>query len=146
MLSLEASQGADQAYLGKSHRYTQFLRLAFVCFDSCCNKKCLIGSFSWVASFRKSTLQMIIFSLHHCYLKLLVYQVLPIREKKYLVKSLSFWCWHIAIPIPIMEHYFPAVNWKNQCCAISWCKLIKFYSKKNYFCFYILFEMKLTFK
>ena len=46
MLSLEASQGADQAYFGKSQRYTQFLRLAFVYFDSCCNK-CLIERFSW---------------------------------------------------------------------------------------------------
>ena len=46
MISLEASQGADQAYFGKSHRYTQFLRLAFVYFDSCCNK-CLIEPFSW---------------------------------------------------------------------------------------------------
>ena len=47
MLRFEASQGADQAYLGKSHRYTQFLKLDFVCFDSYCNKKCSIGGFSW---------------------------------------------------------------------------------------------------
>ena len=47
MLCLEASLGADQAYLGNRHRHTQFLRLAFVCFDSCCNKKCLIEGFSW---------------------------------------------------------------------------------------------------
>ena len=43
---LTVSHGADLAYLGKSHRYTQFLRLAFACFDSCCNKKCLIECFS----------------------------------------------------------------------------------------------------
>ena len=47
-LSLEASQFAGQSYLlAKIHIYTQFLRLAFVCFDSCCNT-ILTGSFSWV--------------------------------------------------------------------------------------------------
>ena len=42
MLSLEASHGTDQAYMGKSRGYTQYLRVDFVCFDFCCNKKCLI--------------------------------------------------------------------------------------------------------
>ena len=64
---LGSISGSDQAYLGRSHRYTQFLRLVFVCFACCCNKKCLIGSLGKASfrkvSFRKSTLQMIIASL-----------------------------------------------------------------------------------